>query len=107
MATLEQLSLFSRTGDPETSKEAGADAARKDLRASLEAVHRVLSILGPASAEHLVERYKVYAEAHAVVRQSESGIRSRLAELRRRGRVALVMKMKNARGKKVHIWRAV
>lgn len=72
---------YARRTDPETSREAAASVA--DLRPKQRAVYAVLAYCGNSTDQQLVDEY-----AHHVKRgplnvppQSESGIRTRRAEL--------------------------
>lgn len=76
-----------RRSDPETSKDAAASVRR--IRESQADVLSVLRRHGPVSDEELLVRYRFeqHREGACIVPQSDSGIRTRRAELVRLGAV--------------------
>ena len=78
-----------RTGDPETSHEAAEALTEKTLKANQRAVLGVLRTFDqPCVRPQLIERYGEMWEALGFPKQSDSGIRSRLADLIRAGIVS-------------------
>ena len=75
------IATVTTPSDPETSH--GAADSVTDLTEKQEAVFRVLEIHGPGSDASLSYWYTL----HGVPRQSESGLRTRRAELVRKGLV--------------------
>lgn len=96
-----------RATDPETSHEAAASV--KGLRASQEAVRATLQALSTATLEELVRGYQKFRdEGMPLPPQSESGIRTRLSELRKRGLVVDSGRRRITRsGRKAIVWRLV
>lgn len=67
----------------------------------------ILRTIGRVSDEELVERYMLYTELGHVIVQTESGIRSRRAELVKQGFVRKDGTTKNARGNAATLWKAI
>jgi len=92
-----------RTGDPDTSHEAAASV--RDLTGSQDAVLSVLEWHGPIADNDLVRRYQLATETDNTLRPlSESGIRSRRAELVRLGRVVHVGYTTLDSGRRARVW---
>jgi len=93
-----------RTSDPETSHAAAASVT--DLTGKQEAVLQTLALTGPAGDEYLIAVYQNRAYMGVVPEQSESGIRTRRAELVRKG---FVMdsgdKTETSTGRKSIVWK--
>lgn len=86
------LTAHARHTDRDTSHAAAASV--KDIRASQSAVLYILSQFGPRTDEHLIETYKDIQTVRKAFHlqeplpvQSDSGIRTRRAELVRLGKV--------------------
>jgi hypothetical protein len=75
-----------RLGDPDTSHAAAGRASQR-MTEKMRGVEYVLAEIGPATHERLVVEYRRFVHGGEVVHQTEQSIRSRCAELVRRGRV--------------------
>lgn len=98
-----------RATDPATSRQAAASIAGERLRASQEAVLRVLARGGSVGMtdSELVERYTTAADLGFEPRQSPSGIRSRRHELVEAGEVVDTgERAKLASGRNAIVWAA-
>lgn len=94
-----------RAGDPQTSHDAARSLKAANLRASQEAVLRVLKRLGTGTDVDLVALYEQTAESGFEPAQSPSGIRSRRHELVEAGRVVDTgERTKLASGRKAIVW---
>lgn len=99
---------FARATDPQTSHDA-ADSV-KDLNATQNMIFRLLEIM-PMSDEDLINYYqqqiRMGADERDCPRASESGIRSRRAELVRMGKVVdSGDRARTASGRSTIVWRA-
>lgn len=74
---------MARASDPDTSKDAAAGVARHELSRRRMAILTLFHMLGPMHDDELLRRYAQYREVQpdTFPHQSESGIRSRRAEL--------------------------
>lgn len=101
-----RVEAHARSSDPDTSHEAAASTG--DVRASQAAVMLVLNECGPVTDETLVATYhRAWARdtENLLPRQSPSGIRSRRAELVRRGLVVWTgQKATMTTGRKGRVW---
>lgn len=92
-----------RTGDPATSFEAAESVG--DMRVNLQAVLAALAGRGePMSDEQLLEVYADGVAEGFLPPQSESGIRSRRAELVELGLVIQAGCGTNSGGRRVNVW---
>jgi hypothetical protein len=93
-----------RTTDPHTSHEAAASVINITLTQTY-----ILGILAaPMSDEHLVNTYKDLARLDPLMPwASESGIRSRRAELAKRNMVEIVGHEYTRANRKTHVWQTV
>jgi hypothetical protein len=97
---------LARTTDPETSHQAAEDVSSR-LRESQAAVLVVLALNGPSTDQELTAKYHQLAAAGAVPPQSESGIRSRRAELVRIGTVRDTgLRDRTRSGRRTIVWEA-
>lgn len=93
-----------RRTDPATSHAAARSLDAATLRQSQTAVLETIRRYGPLSDVELVTRYDQLARAMRWPLQSDSGIRSRRAELVGRGLVVPVGETKLASGRKAITW---
>jgi len=99
------VSALARTSDPVESHEAAASVG--DLRPSQDAVLSALTDLMPAGGTdvELITRYRWLASLGQVPEQSESGIRSRRAELVVAGRVERsALRRRTPSGRWARVW---
>lgn len=97
------MSARARRTDPETSHAAAASAG--DLNDNQRAVSTVLRLADrPLLDEELVREYGARQRALHLPRQSESGLRSRRAELAAKGRLVQGEKKRMATGRLGRTW---
>lgn len=96
------LNVATRTGDPGTSRDAAASVRLTENRAAVLAVLR--SLLDLWTDEDLIRAYR---ETNGLPLQSDSGIRSRRAELARFGHCVVVDTIRNDRNRVARRWRSV
>lgn len=99
------LTPMARASHPETSRLAASSV--EALNAKRRAVLDLLRCCGPYTHEQLCEAYQRHVNYHP--KQSDSGIRSRCAELVRLGLVEAVDGEHGvtASGRKCNLWRAL
>lgn len=73
--------IRARTTDPETSHAAAASIGEETLRASQDAVIRMLEYIGESTDIRLVDRYESLYTSLRLPQQSPSGLRTRRKEL--------------------------
>lgn len=93
-----------RRTDPETSHAAAQSVKAEQIRKSQACILETFRTFGPLSDVELVALYDELASARSWPLQSESGIRSRRAELVGRGLVVPVGKTKLVSGRKAIVW---
>jgi len=114
----DQLTLFGEDGvvphaharrtDPATSHEAAASIVSDKIRASQDAVLKILARYGPLTDERIAEVYRLHGESMRLPAQSPSGLRTRRKELVDRGLVVdSGGSARSASGRRVIIWRRV
>lgn len=96
------LHVATRTGDPGTSRDAAASVRMTANRSAV--LHLMLRMRGPWTDEDLI---KAYCAQEGMPRQSESGIRSRRAELARLGHCMVWDTVRNDRKRVVRRWQTV
>jgi hypothetical protein len=92
-----------RVTDPQTSHEAARSATALQYSAQVGVLH-VLRTNGPLTDAALVDVYRRYARAGIVRPQSDSGIRSRRAELVASGRVLACGRVRLPSGRHAMRW---
>lgn len=96
-----------RTTDPSTSHAAAASISEDTLRESQAAVLRFMRNLGPMTDVDLVARYSSAAGLQDLPRQSQSGLRTRRAELAAAGLVEDTgERVRLESGRQAIVWRA-
>lgn len=95
-----------RSTDPETSHRAAASTG--DLRLSQGCILQLLRVFGPMTDEALCATYAKFGVQYEYPRQSDSGIRSRRAELVRLGLVEYTgEKLPISTGRLARVWGAI
>ena len=92
-----------RVSDPSTSHDAARSALPGQFSAQVGVLH-VLRTNGPMTDAALVDVYRRYARAGIVRPQSESGIRSRRAELVANGQVLAHSRVRLPSGRHATRW---
>lgn len=97
-----------RRSDPWTSHEAAQSISWEALRRSEQCVLWVMRVYGKKGLTdpQLIELYETARVADGLVQQSESGIRSRRAELVKKGLVVEHGHTRLATGRRAIIWKA-
>ena len=100
------IHAHARATDPRTSHEAAASITSDKIRASQDAVLRVLRRTGPICDAELVRVYQQRAADWQLPSQSESGLRTRRKELSSKGLVEdSGEKVRLASGRQAIVWR--
>lgn len=98
-------SARARSTDPSTSHAAATSVGGGDLSENQQAVMTVLRMRNfPMLDEQLVASYKTYQKPMKLPKQSESGIRSRRAELSKRGLLVEGEKRRMSTGRQGRTW---
>jgi hypothetical protein len=92
-----------RVTDPSTSHEAARSATPRQATAQAGILH-VLRTNGPLTDAALVDVYRRYARAGILRPQSDSGIRSRRAELVAAGQVCVAGRVRLPSGRHALTW---
>jgi hypothetical protein len=88
-----------RKTDPDTSRDAALSVSEETLTKTQAFILK--SLKRPRTDEQLVAAFRAFKTAPWA---SESGIRSRRAELAKRGLVAIVGESKTASGRRAYVW---
>jgi hypothetical protein len=96
------VTVLARQSDPATSHAAAASVHSITIKQY--AVWQVVRKYGPVSGESLVSLY--HRENLQTVRQSDSGIRTRLSELADAGLVRVAGEGTTRTGRRCQLWRA-
>jgi len=98
----------SRRTDPETSKAAGVAHTPDKVRPTQARVLAGLRVLGPSIDKQLVEYVQAWERDMGMQHtQSESGIRSRRAELVRMGKIRWTGRHETVDGYRQRVWEVV
>jgi hypothetical protein len=96
-----------RTTDPWTSHAAAASISEKDLRESQKAVLDAFRTWGPMHFDEVIANYEEAKWRRGYPRQSESGIRTRVKELRDAGFIEDTGRtVRLPSGRQAKVWRA-